>query len=100
MNTELSIRNLKHRMENLSEWAMYKDGIGKLHIESFIKELSEIEDNATSELTTLRAQTERLTRRLNWIRINPNDGVALRFALEATDKEIDDVKHLITERDE
>ena len=56
MNTELSIRNLKHRMENLSEWAMYKDGIGKLHIESFIKELSEIEDNATSELTTLRAQ--------------------------------------------
>ena len=51
----------------------------------------------TNEIATLRAQVERLTRRLNWIRINPNDGVALRFALEATDKEIDDVKHLITE---
>ena len=56
-----------------------------------------VTDNATDELATLRAQVERLTRRLNWIRINPNDGVALRFALEATDKEIDDVKHLITE---
>ncbi len=52
------------------------------------------------ELATLRAQLERLARRLNWIRINPNDAVALHFALEATDKEIDDVKHLITERDE
>jgi len=54
--TVLSIRNLKHRMENLSQWAMYKDGIVKLHIEGFIKELSEIEDNATNEITTLRAQ--------------------------------------------
>lgn len=54
-----------------------------------------VTDNATDELATLRAQVERLTRRLNWIRENPNDGVALRFALEATDEEIDDIKHLV-----
>ncbi len=60
----------------------------------------------TSEIATLRAQlveareaNERLAMRINWIRINHNDAVALRFALEATDKEIDGVKHLITERD-
>ena len=51
--------------------------------------------NQDDELATLRAQVERLTRRLNWIRENPNDGVALRFALEASDKEIDDIKELV-----
>ena len=70
---------------------------------------SDIEDAAEeiyNELATLRAQlaeareaNERLAMRINWIRINHNDAVALRFALEATDKEIDGVKHLITERD-
>jgi len=54
------------------------------------------------EITTLRAQlaeaqktNERLVRRLNWIRVNPNDAVATRFALKATDEEIDDIKHLV-----
>ena len=71
-----------------------------LSIPSVKAEHLNLHADAIDELATLRAQVERLTRRLNWIRINPNDGVALRFALEATDKEIDDVKHLITERDE
>jgi TolA-binding protein len=45
-------------MEALSQWAMYQEGISKVHIESFIKDLSEIEENANAELATLRAQLE------------------------------------------
>ena len=51
------------------------------------------------ELATLRAQlaeareaNERLVWRLNWIRINPSDSVATRYALKATDEEIDDIR--------
>ena len=71
-----------------------------LSIHSVKAEHPNLHAGATDELATLRAQVAQLTRRLNWIRENPNDGIALRFALEANDEEIDDVKHLITERDE
>ena len=66
-----------------------------LSIPSVKAEHPNLHADATNDLEYLRAQVERLTRRLNWIRENPNDGVALRFALEATDKEIDDIKHLV-----
>lgn len=59
--------------------------------------------DATNDLEYLRAQlaeareaNERLTQRLRWIRVNPNDAVAMRFALVATDEEFDDMKHLVT----
>ena len=57
----------------------------------------------SAELATLRAQlaeareaNERLVWRMKWIDDNPNDNIALRFALDATDKEIDDIKHKVT----
>lgn len=54
--TTKSINSLRIRMEALSQWAMYQEGISKVHIESFIKDLSEIEENANAEIATLRAQ--------------------------------------------
>ena len=73
-----------------------------LSIPSVKAEHPNLHAGATDELTTLRAQlaesqkaNERLVRRLNWIRVNPNDAVAIRFAIKATDEEIDDIKHLV-----
>ena len=73
-----------------------------LSIPSVKTEHPNLHAGATAELATLRAQlaesqkaNERLVRRLNWIRVNPNDAVAIRFAIKATDEEIDDIKHLV-----
>ena len=74
----------------------------KISMKAYVDQMTANKIQA-DEIATLRAQlaesqkiNERLVRRLNWIRVNPNDAVAMRFALKATDEEIDDIKHLVT----
>lgn len=50
------IKQLKYRLNILSEWAMYKDGIGKVHMNVFIREVSDIEESINAELLALRAE--------------------------------------------